>query len=40
MLDMRPGMLGSAAIGVPHFGFGKTPVGGLVPEREARPDLA
>jgi len=39
VLDAQPGVLESAVIGVPHTDFGETPVGVLVPEPGATPDL-
>ena len=39
VLDDQPGVLESAVIGVPHPDFGETPVGILVPEKGASPDL-
>ena len=39
VLDEQPGVLESAVIGVPHPDFGETPVGILVPEKGAAPDL-
>ena len=39
VLDDQPGILESAVIGVPHPDFGETPVGVLVPQRRADPDL-
>ncbi|AVO39159.1 malonate--CoA ligase [Pukyongiella litopenaei] len=39
LLDDRPGVLESAVIGVPHPDFGETPVGLLVAEPGATPDL-
>ena len=39
VLDEQPGVLESAVIGVPHPDFGETPVGVIVPEPGARPDL-
>jgi len=40
LLDDEPGVLESAVIGVPHPDFGETVVGILVPEGNAKPDLA
>ena len=40
VLDDQPGVLESAVIGVPHPDFGETPVGVIVPEPGAAPDLA
>ncbi len=39
VLDDQPGVLESAVIGVPHPDFGETPVGLLVAEAGATPDL-
>ncbi|WP_170791339.1 malonate--CoA ligase [Ruegeria lacuscaerulensis] len=39
LLDDQPGVLESAVIGVPHPDFGETPVGLLVAEPRATPDL-
>lgn len=39
LLDDQPGVLESAVIGVPHPDFGETPVGLLVAEPGATPDL-
>ncbi|MEM8788834.1 MAG: malonyl-CoA synthase [Pseudomonadota bacterium] len=39
VLDAQPGIAESAVIGVPHADFGETPVGLLVPEPGAKPDL-
>ena len=39
LLDDQPGVLESAVIGVPHPDFGETPVGLLVAELSATPDL-
>ncbi|WHZ36693.1 malonyl-CoA synthase [Sagittula sp. MA-2] len=39
VLDDQPGVLESAVIGVPHPDFGETPVGLLVAETGATPDL-
>ncbi len=40
VLDEQPGVLESAVIGVPHADFGETPVGVIVPQNGAHPDLA
>ncbi len=39
VLDAQPGVLESAVIGVPHPDFGETPLGVLVAEDNASPDL-
>ncbi|ODS22677.1 malonyl-CoA synthase [Candidatus Endobugula sertula] len=39
VLDMQPGVLESAVIGVPHADFGETVLGVIVPEPGQSPDL-
>jgi malonyl-CoA/methylmalonyl-CoA synthetase len=39
LLDEEPGVLESAVIGVPHPDFGETPVGVIVADGKASPDL-